>query len=201
MTRLRPLELAHPRCLTSALLGDPPKIRRIAANSRRQRRRQDKSRACLVIADSRRASYMAKITQNGGRIARNGLSLRKVMDGGAYTVCLPPSRAPYFSVQFVCSRRLFGKPPNCQISSTIPPFEKRACFVYQNVSQRLTPFAKLSKLSMTASLPLIWLSQIKQTPLSSLASYYQGQDGTKTDTSCSVGSFDPTGRRVSTGSV
>ena len=111
-----------------------------------------------------------------------------------YAVCLPLSRErSHFRAQFVCGHRLLGKPPNCQISSTTPPFEERARFLYQNVLQRPTPpFAKWSKLSMTASLPLIRLSQIKQRPLSSVASYLQAQDGTKTDASCSIGSFDPT---------
>src|SRR5713226_8844554 len=95
-------------------------------------------------------------------------------------------------VQFACGHRQLGKPPDYRGLSTTPPFEEMAHFLCQNAPQLpILLFAKLYKLSMTASSHSTRPNQIKRKPLLSVASCLQAQSGIKTDASCLIRSFDP----------
>jgi|SRR6266478_3406203 len=75
MTLSRALGVVHPNSLTSALLGDPPRIRRIPVNIRKgvKRKRELKGRVHLMAGVGGRTTlHGAKRIRYGGRRTRNG---------------------------------------------------------------------------------------------------------------------------------
>src|SRR6266849_4251136 len=95
MTQSRALTLADPNSLTSALLGDPPRIRRKPVNIRKRakRKREPKGRARpMAGVDNRTTPHGAKGIRDGSRRIHNWT--REAMDGTNKVSTGEKSRTP-----------------------------------------------------------------------------------------------------------